>query len=40
MEAPIVVGLYSAAVVGIREVKGVDDQEFVEKNCISRALKS
>mgnify|MGYP003408471893 FL=1 len=39
-EAQIVVGLYSEAIVGLRVVDNVDDQEYIEKNCISRSMKS
>ena len=36
---PIVVGLYSPAIVGIKQRFDIDDNEFIEKNCSYHANK-
>lgn len=39
-KTPLVVGLYSPAVVGLQVDKTVDDMEFIQKNCIFQAKKN
>lgn len=36
---PVVVGLYSSAIVGMRQRFDIDDTEFIEKNCFYTANK-